>query len=336
MEYILIKDYQGFAIKIYGTCDEPLLESKDVARLIDIMIDRQNVKEMMNLFNFVEEKTTFLSEQDVCSLLVSQKTIIELFKKWMAEVRKDVKLQDLEKKLQEKDKLLKLQQQELSQYKDKTYEEIQKNGHLYIIQTDGGTKVGKTKDVTSRMKGLQTANVNTIKIILDFRTSNPDLLEKVVHYILDRYRCNSNREFFDCNVDYIKTVVTTVGKTIDTLKSTFHHIPCNELEEKLTTKLGLGVKFTHVVDENTEVHIQKRYFDWFQNNVTRKDNNILHIKHIYGRLTTERLNNIDKCVVKQALEGWIKKTHPDISSKFQDTSFNGIKYKGWLHLGFSM
>ncbi|KAJ3057935.1 hypothetical protein HK102_010775 [Quaeritorhiza haematococci] len=86
----------------------------------------------------------------------------------------------------------------------RTYEPIQKTGHVYVIETDSGIKVGKTiKDVSSRIKGMQIGNRNDIRVLLDFKTSNPDILERAVHYILDRYRCNSNREFFDCNVDHI-------------------------------------------------------------------------------------------------------------------------------------
>ena len=81
---------------------------------------------------------------------------------------------------------------------------------MYVVKTDaqGAYKIGKTKDVvTKRVKGLQTGNVNNIEILLDFPTSNADLLERCVHYILNRYRCNSNREYFDCNFDYIKLVI---------------------------------------------------------------------------------------------------------------------------------
>ncbi|MEY3422660.1 MAG: hypothetical protein RIR48_2985, partial [Bacteroidota bacterium] len=110
----------------------------------------------------------------------------------------------------------------MTYFKEKTYEEIEKTGHIYVIRTDGGTKVGKTKDaVTKRIRGLQTGNVNEIQILMDYQTSNADLLERCVHYILDRYRCNSNREFFDCNVNYIQMVVRICGKVIDTLKSSF-------------------------------------------------------------------------------------------------------------------
>jgi hypothetical protein len=228
MKAVLIKKFQGIDMKIYGTCDEIVLETKDIARLVD----RQDIRDSFNI-----KEITFITEQDVKSILISSQKIAtyESFQEWIIEVRNNIRLLDLEKKLKEQYKLLESQQQELNQYKEKTYEEIQKNGHLYVVKTDGGTKVGKTNDfVKKRIKGGQTYNVNDIQILLDYPTGNADLLEKVVHYILDRYRCNSNREFFECNVEYIKNVVRTAGKTIDTLKSTYQTIQPEELEEKLS------------------------------------------------------------------------------------------------------
>ncbi|KAJ3058082.1 hypothetical protein HK102_010697, partial [Quaeritorhiza haematococci] len=124
----------------------------------------------------------------------------------------------------------------------RTYEPIAKTGHVYVIETDGGIKVGKTiKDVSSRIKGMQTANRNDIKILLDFKTSNPDLLERVAHYILDRYRCNSNREFFDCDVEHIKRVVILAGNTIDTLKSMYESISEDEFIMRVNENVGVSV-----------------------------------------------------------------------------------------------
>ena len=93
--------------------------------------------------------------------------------------------EQLQMQLKAKELQLEEKEQELVRYKEKTYEEIQKTGHIYVIKTDGGYKVGKTKDVNSRIKGLQTGNVNNIEVILDFKTSNSDLLElKVIIAII--------------------------------------------------------------------------------------------------------------------------------------------------------
>jgi hypothetical protein len=65
------------------------------------------------------------------------------------EIRKNGKY-DLEQKLKEHQQLLKDKEQELIKYKEKTYEAIEKSGHIYVIKTDGGTKVGKTKDTVTK------------------------------------------------------------------------------------------------------------------------------------------------------------------------------------------
>ncbi|KAJ3080400.1 hypothetical protein HK102_003086 [Quaeritorhiza haematococci] len=125
----------------------------------------------------------------------------------------------------------------------RTYEPIEKTGHVYVMEMDGGIKVGKTKrDVSSRVKGMQTGNRNSIKILLDFETSNPDLLERTVHYILDRYRSNSNREFFDCDADHIQRVVILAGNTIDTLKSMYQSISADEFITRVNENLAISIQ----------------------------------------------------------------------------------------------
>ncbi|KAJ3066176.1 hypothetical protein HK102_007720 [Quaeritorhiza haematococci] len=125
----------------------------------------------------------------------------------------------------------------------RTYEPIEKTGHVYVMETDGGVKVGKTKrDVSSRVKGMQTGNRNNIRILLDFETSNPDLLERTVHYILDRYRSNSNREFFDCDTDHIQRVVILAGNTIDTLKSMYQSITEDEFITRVNENLAISIQ----------------------------------------------------------------------------------------------
>ncbi|KAJ3071208.1 hypothetical protein HK102_006489, partial [Quaeritorhiza haematococci] len=122
----------------------------------------------------------------------------------------------------------------------RTFEPIQKTGHVYVIETDGGIKVGKTtKDVSNRIQGMQTGNRNDIRILLDFKTSNPDLLERTAHYILNQYRCNSNREFFDCDVEHIQRVVILAGNTIDTLKSMYENISEDEFITRINQNVGI-------------------------------------------------------------------------------------------------
>lgn len=138
-------------------------------------------------------------------------------------------------KSNEKDKLLQQKNQELIKYQTLTYEEVEKTGHVYILTTDKQCiyKCGRAKDVNKRIKCLQTGNVEDIEIVYDYPTSNDVLLESVVHFVLDRYRSNSNREHFRCDIEYMKLVIQTVGKMIDTLKSSFETISKEELLDKL-------------------------------------------------------------------------------------------------------
>lgn len=138
--------------------------------------------------------------------------------------------------------------QEILTLKTKTYEEVEKHGHVYVIKTDGGIKIGKTySTVKKRLKGLQTGNVNDIDILLDYNTSNADLLEKTVHYVLSKYRCKTKREFFECDQEYIKMVVEVIGNTIDTFKSSYQNISKEELINKL-----------HILQEENEYPNKKR------------------------------------------------------------------------------
>ena len=227
-----------------------LLEIKNVKDTIKNYNDKQKLGVVLTDPHGRLQETNMLTEQGLYKILMkSRKPIAEQFQDWVCEIIKEIRLKgkyDLEEQLQQKDletqklleekeqkeletqklleekeqkeietqKMLEEKELELIKYKEKIYEEIEKTGHIYVIKTDGGTKVGKTKDaVKKRIKGLQTGNMNDIEMLLDFKTSNADLLEKSVHYILDRYRCNSNREFFDCDIDYIKIVVN-VNKCI--------------------------------------------------------------------------------------------------------------------------
>ena len=254
---LLVKQFNGLNIQVYGTYEEPLFKAKDIGDLLEIRNVRDTVaslddscKVKCNVGNADvgnASNTWYLTEYGLYELLfISRKPIGKQFKIWIRNIIKEIRLKgkyEIQQQLKLKEqkeleyqKLLHAKEQELLKYKEKTYEAIEKTGHIYVMKTDaqGAYKVGKTKDLVSkRVKGLQTGNVNDIEVLLDFQTSNADLIEKCVHYILDRYRCNSNREFFDCNINYIKIIVETCGNVIDTLKSTYQHISIDELVDKL-------------------------------------------------------------------------------------------------------
>lgn len=265
----------------------------------------------------------------------------ELIKQQFEQQKVELKLKDIETQRLLEEKELQLQEKELEliKYKEKVYEEIEKTGHIYVIKTDGGTKVGKTKDaVKKRIKGLQTGNMNDIQVLLDFKTSNADLLERTVHYILDRYRCNSNREFFDCDVNFIKTVVETIGKVIDTLKSCYQQITKEQILTKLSEngiKINLEIN-SETGSEKTFVNEEKEeseLYNWLNNNIEPTKNGILRLKKICELyLDTDNVHSKLSNKIRLEIESWIKMKYRNINCKYNISSYNGERYKGWIGL----
>jgi prophage antirepressor-like protein len=347
---LLVKQFNGLNIQVYGSYEEPLFKAKDIGDLLEIKDIKSTIRDFdkdevhsMHLTDSLgrEQETNMLKEQGLYKILmISRKPIAKQFQKWVFDVIKQIRLKgkyDLEKKLEERNKQIEETARELDLYKKKTYEEIEKTGHVYIIQTDGGYKVGKTKDINNRVKGLQTGNNNEIKVVFDFNTSNSDLLEKIVHYILDRYRCNSNREFFDCDPEYIKRIITVVGSTIDTLKSCYKHIS----NDDLTRRLESGVKIT--LNNNTLIDKHDRppeyraenvgFCNWLDKNVIERHNNLLNLKDVCESYIGKK--NIHSSVsnrIRIDLELWIKRRFDNIKYIYTDSSLHGIRYKGWIGL----
>jgi prophage antirepressor-like protein len=351
---LLVKQFNGLNIQVFGTYEEPLFKAKDIGDLLGMSNIRETIKgfnpkqKVVSLTDTLggQQEVTFLTEQGLYKVLMrSRKKIAEQFQDWVCEVVEEIRKKgkyDLEEKLRQKELEYQKQSQELLKYKEKTYEEIEKTGHLYVIKTDGGTKVGKTKDcVSKRIKGLQTGNVNNIEIILDFPTSNSDLLEKCVHYILDRYRCNSNREFFDCDVNYINTIVNVCGRVIDTLKSTYQHISKEELVNKLKHN-GIEIELETTNSDNVFQPSEVCDFsNWLDENVVYSEDPSDYIElrticelylnkhHLGSRISTK---------YKKEVEKYIKKKHKNVSWKYDQHKIKHndelLRPRGWLNLKF--
>ena len=263
-----------------------------------------------------------------------QQTLQEELEEKEQEIRNQQTLiEEKEKELEEKDKEI----EQLENFRDKTYEEVEKSQHVYVIKTDGGIKVGKTKDaVNKRIKGMQTANVGDIQILTDFKTHNADLLEKCVHYVLDRYRCNSNREFFSCKKEYIIQTVFTIGTTLNTLKSSFQTISQDDLKEKLFSNLDIeyNQETPESEDPLPEYEDEVRdFYLWLDRKCRFKKNSTLTLKSICTEFLNKqsispRISNIYRLMI----EKYIRDKYPHIPNLYKDSSYNGERYKGWIHL----
>jgi hypothetical protein len=169
-------------------------------------IAKQFQKWTFNVLKEIRLKGKYEIENKVKELLETaeneRQENLEKIKK-IEDEKKLIELENLEKikKIEDESKLkeekIKLIELELQKIQDLSYEPVEKNETVYIFSTDvdGVYKVGLTKNTASKRKsGLQTGNVNDIKVLFEYKTHNCKILESVVHYLLDRYRCNSNRE----------------------------------------------------------------------------------------------------------------------------------------------
>ncbi|KAJ3080963.1 hypothetical protein HK102_002672 [Quaeritorhiza haematococci] len=197
-----------------GHNKETIMITPETFKSLCMLADTQKGDEVRQYFSTME-------------LIVQNYTLMQqTFKDQQYQLQLEEQTRVLQNELQAKES-------ELQQLKSKKYEQREHTGFCYVIKTDGGIKVGKTKDVRKRVKGLQTANVGELKILLAFPTCEPDLVEKGVHLFLDRYRSNANREFFDCDPEYIKSVVELTGNFVNTMGSAYQAITRDELVSKL-------------------------------------------------------------------------------------------------------
>ena len=224
---ILHERYKNYPVDIYNTFHDPLFKLEQINEIISVKSKQRNSSDSNSEF--------INNDQMIDVLFTSKSPKAPDFLKWSRTVL---------------DKFTKNATTHI------TYDEIEKTGHVYVLETDGGIKVGKTKDtVQKRIKNLQTGNVNDIKILYDYHTCNQDLLERYVHFILQRYRCNSNREFFDCNVEYIINVIRIAGNVLDTLKSSFETITEEEMFEKMSKKLNTRVPIEQIQTNESEQEV---------------------------------------------------------------------------------
>ena len=301
---ITVLNYLSTPINVYGNYEEFLFEPYQVGVILNIT----NVGSIIENFDDDEYVNELLTEHGLYRLCQSNTE----FQRW---ARGAIK--------------------ELRSSFHKTYEPIIKTGHLYVLKTDAETayKIGKTKDaVSKRVKGMQTGVLRDINILFDYKTSNPDLLEKCVHYILERYRSNPNREFFSCNLEYIKLIVSICGDVIDTLRSTYENITPDEVYTKLKEH-NIVVR-----QKNTGANV---FFKWLDQNIMYSDDSndyvdlqsickrYLEQSHIASKVATRYKNQLDKYLLQTYSDKNLK--YKQLKLKIDNTL---LRPRGWCNLKF--
>jgi prophage antirepressor-like protein/uncharacterized protein YnzC (UPF0291/DUF896 family) len=336
---LLVKQFKNLDIKIYGSHEEPLFKAKDIGDLLGIKDIKSSIRdfdENMSVIysihdtNGVKQEMIMLTEFGLYEVLfTSRKAIANEFKKWVCEIIKEIRLHakyNLQEQLKINEEQLRVKEEELIKYKSRTYEEIQKTKCVYILSTDklGIYKCGRTKNSVERRKNdLQTNCVDTIEILFEYKTNNDILLESIIHYVLDRYRTNSNREHFECNLEYMIMIIEYIGKMIDTCKSTFQTISREEFVDKVNSNLSLPLyKIETIDEENNDINSE-----FVNKYIIKKENSYIIWSELWDKFNylmyNEHCITVNKKVIKTYFEKKVFKCSENCMT------INGFSFRGW-------
>ncbi|KAJ3082708.1 hypothetical protein HDU99_001788 [Rhizoclosmatium hyalinum] len=294
LQHLISGTYEGTTVEMYGTTENPLFKANDICNFVEHTNVQSAIQSLGLEFgqdvesvcvlgsNRQKQRTTVFTEEGLHAfLLASRKEKAKLFRKWIINIIKDVRVRgkkDMEEKLrmmsaaaeqerlqlqaaeQEKQRLMHEKeglQKTLSpvqhQMRQKTYDEIEKSELVYVFTTDvpGVFKIGRTSNESSkaRQQTLQTGNLKDIERVAEFPVHSSKRIEDLVHYILDSYRAKGNREHFEVKDDYIVTVTQIVCHVIHTLKSSYATIKTNDLIRRVME----GIQVLKTEEEETDI-----------------------------------------------------------------------------------
>jgi P4 family phage/plasmid primase-like protien len=108
-------------------------------------------------------------------------------------------------------------------------------------------------------------------------------------------------------------------------RQTFIKILLNYYTRDIKEPDEVKMKTNEYRQENNEL------FSWLDENIEYQEGSILHTTDLYSA-QDNKLSNNKKGKLRKQVEKWIKEKYPNVKCEYQDTSYDNIKYKGWLHL----
>ena len=162
------------------------------------------------------------------------------------------------------------------------------------------------------IKGEDTALWRRIRVI-DFPSRFVDDPKEENEYMIDRTLPSRMREDLSWRQTFMNILIDYYFKTVP-----------EPIEVKVRTNAYR--------EENSAV------YSWLEENVIYKQDSILQAKTLFDLIGTSlntKFSNKKKAQLKDEVQKWIKEKHPKINNKFQDTTFNAVKLKGWVHFTIS-
>jgi prophage antirepressor-like protein len=229
----IVKAFQQNSISIIKDDDNKYyFRGSDVAQALGITNIRSSIQNFTDREKGVRkvdtlggpQDTLFLTSQGVYRLLYSsKKAVAEKFREWVGDILDDIifnESKELQHQLQlEKNKRALLQndndekQRQIELLTRKKQKHIQGES-LYILhcvyQDEKGNnkdvyKVGKTKNLNQR--DTRHTESTFQGVVKQYSCVDSNLLEKVVHFVLERYRIARRREWFETTFDIVEKAI---------------------------------------------------------------------------------------------------------------------------------
>ena len=216
--------------------------------------DEQVVRKAYDLRGCLQD-TTFLTSQGVYRLLYnSKKEIAKKFRKWAGNILDDIifnQSQELKKQLEEKENELRKTQKQLEQVsklKVKKWYDTEPGDILYAVVSNKDeesplVKLGKSKNGAIRENGYMTHNQNGEMFYIR-KCYNCNLAEKVLFHILDKYRVQNNREWFEISRDLAIYTIDAVCNFLDYFINFSEELQHSKLLENLNISLDIVKKLS--------------------------------------------------------------------------------------------
>jgi prophage antirepressor-like protein len=201
--------------------------------------DERVVRNVYDPYGTLQD-TLFLSSQGVYRLLYnSKKEIAKKFRKWAGNILDDIifnESAELKRQLEENKKELERTKKQLEQktkLKVKRWYDCEPGDTIYAVKNDNSIKLGKSKLVKHR----ETQYVNDMFYIK--KCYNCDLAEKVIHHILDKYRIENNKEYFEISEELAIYTIDIVCDFLDKFINFSEKLTQSNIRENLNNSIEL-------------------------------------------------------------------------------------------------
>ena len=235
------------------------LDLKNIAVSIQCYDEDEKVLRKAYDLRGCEQDTTFLTSQGVYRLLYnSKKEVAKKFRKWAGNILDDIifnesnelklQLENQKTLLEEKEKqLLSLQKLKTKKWYNQTPRDT-----VYAFKVENIIKIGKSKNIKERECNYMWNQNGDMFYIRD--CYNCDLVEKVIHHILDKHREENNKEWFNISNELAIYTINIVCDFLDNFINCSENLPLSKIKESFDTSLELIKTYADNTDntDNTD------------------------------------------------------------------------------------